>query len=182
MQNKKYIQKAIELFKNESVPYFNNEELKFDPERFYSSGHCAEFSFSLSKFAFEKDLKPTIIIMYSDELDEEDGNVISTTFSHCIVEIDDETFDISGSDARSTWFLKHDYMYQYSNSIRKWNFIRIPFDDEYDVFNKIKHHCQEHNVEFGNFMISENDFIFYSIGGKEELNNLLQKQKIKIKV
>jgi hypothetical protein len=135
---------------------------KFDPDRFYSSGHCAEFAFNLAKFAADCGLKPKIIIMYRNEIDIDSKISIDKTFSHCVVDINGESFDVSGNDAMRRWFNRMDFNAYSENkkTENEWEFVKIPFNNGKKAMLTLMEHCEQHLVDLGEVQIEKDAAIF----------------------
>jgi hypothetical protein len=164
---KKFIAAAIEVFKRKVIELNKPADFhtaNFDPLKFYSNGHCAEFAFSLAKLAADNDIDANITIMYSDSKSPDTNKLIERTFSHCVVEFDGESFDINGNDARCSWFLKHDYMYQDEVNVkREWQFVTIPFEDHVSAYEELRKNCNDQEVPLSLKQIFKDIEIFQSV-------------------
>ena len=138
----KFMVTAIDMFYRQSKiankpsdPY----TLGFDPSRFYTNGHCAEFAYVLADFAAKKGLEPSMTIMFRNRINAKSGEAIEKILSHCIVEMDGQAYDICGDDARMTWFVKSGYMNQDNNEERsEWEFVSIPLQIEKMLLSSYK--------------------------------------------
>lgn len=102
--------------------------------------------------------------MYSDSKSPDTSELIERTFSHCVVEFDGESFDISGDDARCSWFLKHDYMYRDEVGVnREWEFVKIPFTDYESAYQELNKHCYYEEIPLSLKQLTKDIEIFQSI-------------------
>jgi hypothetical protein len=163
----KFIATAIDIFNKKSIAINKPKDFntpRFDPGRFYSSGHCAEYACCLANFAHDNGIKADITIMYSNVKCPESNDVLDKTFSHCVIEHKDESFDVSGDKARNNWFFKHDYIYQDEDNVeREWEFLTISFSDPKSVYDELKNHCDKQGVDFSSEQIDKDNLIFKSI-------------------
>ncbi|MCI4896029.1 hypothetical protein JL827_25910 [Vibrio parahaemolyticus] len=168
----KFMVTAIDMFYRQSKiankpsdPY----TLGFDPSRFYTNGHCAEFAYVLADFAAKKGLDPSMTIMFRNRINAKSGEAIEKILSHCIVEMDGQAYDICGDDARMTWFIKSGYMNQDNNEERsEWEFVSIPIADREDAFKQLQEHCTRHNVPFSRDQVEKDQAIFNSLTDKSK--------------
>lgn len=164
-----FFETAISAFKKKSIATNSPREanaLRFDPCRFYSQGHCAEFAYSLADFAHSKGITSVITIMFNQEKCPETNTLLDRTLSHCVVEIDGNSYDIKGSDARMSWFNVIGYINQDNDNIREWDFESFEFDGSPSIFEQIKKHCDIHDVPFDPEQIEKDHLIFTSISSR----------------
>lgn len=163
MKENEVIESALKQFRARVIAddkKNNPSKLCIDPYRYYSSGHCAEFAYSLAKYAaVSLGISSKIVIMYALEKDNETNTIKNKTLSHCIVEIGKENYDISGNEARASWFTKHNYIYDNNYASHfEWEFESIPFTDQDAVYMELQKHCAGHRVPLSKSQI-EKDFM-----------------------
>ncbi len=162
----KFMEAAVEMFRKQSkIANQPSDPFKmgFDPTGFYSRGHCAEFAYVLADFAANKGIEPQITIMFRNRISEETNEIIDKRLSHCIVELDDKSYDICGDDARMSWFIKAGYACENDKGERsEWEFVSIPIGDRVEAYNQLESHCKRHDVAFSREQIEKDQAIFKS--------------------
>ena len=163
----KFMETAIDMFQKQSKIVNQPDDpftMGFYPSGFYTNGHCAEFAYVLADFAANKGLEPEITIMFRNLVSDETGEVIDKRLSHCIVEVDGNSYDICGDDARMTWFLKAGYVSQHETGVsNRWEFESIPISDRESAYKQLQAHCERHNVAFSSEQIEKDKGIFSSL-------------------
>ncbi len=168
----KFMETAIEIFCRQSKIANKPSDpftMGFDPSGFYTRGHCAEFAYVLADFASQKGLNPQITIMFSNIISDKSNELIEKRLSHCIVELDGESYDICGNDARMSWFIKAGYIDQDATGMRReWEFACISMEDKKEAFSQLKEHCNKHDVPFSLEQIEKDKGIFNSLSNRSK--------------
>lgn len=169
----KYIGKIIDLFYDKSIIVNKPDDWNkpnFRPAEFYSHGHCAEFAYTLATYLKSKDIETEITIMFRERYTEDTNDLIERIFSHCVVELEDKSFDITSpeGDARIGWFIKTNYIAQSeSGASIKWDFVKIPVSNEKHAFSELESHCEKHSIHLDKNQIEKDMSIFESLLNKK---------------
>lgn len=168
----KFIKAIISEFYTRSIEVKGEE---FDPEDYYTSGHCAEFSYSLAKFASKQGIDCGVSIIYRIEKDIDTEEESSRTFSHCVFEIPHVgNYDINGENADEKWIESFDDLDDNKwNLENDWEYTDIPFnkDNEQETYEALKKHCEIFNVPLIVSSIEQDVEILSSIINQKELEN-----------
>lgn len=155
--SKKLLDTTIKRLNKKIISLKGNE---FNPNEFFTAGHCAEFAFALARFSQDKGFSPKVIVLFRDEIESDTGKFLSRTFSHCVTNVDCESFDIKGSAAIEAWKdsfieLEEDYDNGELEMENDWVETDISFSDQSKAYDELKVHCDKAGVPLDPYQIEE---------------------------